>query len=252
MKNLDIIFNDIDFIKKEVNELCQKYGLQHRYSQRYKNFIQQILKDKNLNFVERNLLKSILDNQTMDYHKLTKLIQFPIYSFGFQDITDQVSQFNTKPMTKIGFDYYNNNLQLQVVTQMNDKTNINQLINNILMYKNLNVIKRFFNIFNNKHEIFFSLNNNKLINLPLNKVFIFILKNMNENWLKSPYSDSFYNSKDIDFGYKPEGSLRISDHWNFGDDHKECQIVNCKNYNEGWKCCQYHNGKYYLIKDFTK
>ena len=32
---------------------------------------------------------------------------------------------------------------------------------------------------------------------------------------KSPYSDSFYNSNDISWDGKPDGSLRISNHWNF-------------------------------------
>jgi hypothetical protein len=33
--------------------------------------------------------------------------------------------------------------------------------------------------------------------------------------VKSPYSNTFYNSKDIGWGYKPDGSFRVSDHWNF-------------------------------------
>jgi hypothetical protein len=33
--------------------------------------------------------------------------------------------------------------------------------------------------------------------------------------VKSPYSNTFYNSKEISWGYKPDGSFRVSDHWNF-------------------------------------
>jgi hypothetical protein len=41
--------------------------------------------------------------------------------------------------------------------------------------------------------------------------------------VKSPYSNTFYNSKDIAWGYKPDGSFRVSDHWNFeARDKKHC------------------------------
>ncbi len=32
---------------------------------------------------------------------------------------------------------------------------------------------------------------------------------------KSPYSDSFYNTVDVGWDHKPDGSYRVSDHWNF-------------------------------------
>ncbi len=32
---------------------------------------------------------------------------------------------------------------------------------------------------------------------------------------RSPYSDTFYSSTDIDWGHKPDKSYRVSDHWNF-------------------------------------
>ena len=37
---------------------------------------------------------------------------------------------------------------------------------------------------------------------------------------KSPYSSSYYNVQGITWDYKPEGSLRISDHWNFTSNGK--------------------------------
>lgn len=32
---------------------------------------------------------------------------------------------------------------------------------------------------------------------------------------KSPYSSSYYNSDEISWGNKPDGSVRLADHWNF-------------------------------------
>lgn len=51
-----------------------------------------------------------------------------------------------------------------------------------------------------------------------------------ENFIisKSPYSNSFYaheKSDTIDWGNKPEGSYRMSDHWNFGDNQEHCKTV---------------------------
>ena len=40
---------------------------------------------------------------------------------------------------------------------------------------------------------------------------------------KSPYSNSFYNSHNISWGYKPINSLRVSDHWNFGANKEHCK-----------------------------
>lgn len=41
---------------------------------------------------------------------------------------------------------------------------------------------------------------------------------------KSPYSNSFYNSTNIHRGFKPDGCLRVSDHWNYitKDGTKHC------------------------------
>lgn len=66
---------------------------------------------------------------------------------------------------------------------------------------------------------------------------------------KSPYSNSFYNASGIGWGSKPEGSLRISDHWNFysrGVKHCQTDVVE---YN-GWECLQYHEGKYYTKEEY--
>jgi len=53
------------------------------------------------------------------------------------------------------------------------------------------------------------------------------IKKMMATWEiinKSPYSDTFYSSTDIDWGHKPDKSYRVSDHWNFYTHEKwHCQ-----------------------------
>lgn len=69
---------------------------------------------------------------------------------------------------------------------------------------------------------------------------------------RSPYSDSFYNSKNISWTSKPEGSLRLSDHWNFesyGEIH--CKLDTTDEYISGvWILARYENGIYHEIKRF--
>ena len=67
----------------------------------------------------------------------------------------------------------------------------------------------------------------------------------------SPYSSSYYNAKDITWNSKPEGSLRLSDHWNFeSQGTKHCQLENTNEYTEKLMLCEYHNGKYRIIKEY--
>ena len=75
----------------------------------------------------------------------------------------------------------------------------------------------------------------------------YVVENWSKEWSCSPYSNSFYSSKDIDWGYKPEGSLRVSDHWNFGADGEHCHTAEPVN---GWAVCRFENGKYHLVKKF--
>ncbi|MDV5977924.1 hypothetical protein [Streptococcus canis] len=74
-----------------------------------------------------------------------------------------------------------------------------------------------------------------------------IMENMTQEWSVSPYSESFYSSKDIDWGYKPEGSLRVSDHWNFGANSEHCPTEEPL---EGWAVCEYRDGLYHLVHKF--
>lgn len=71
---------------------------------------------------------------------------------------------------------------------------------------------------------------------------------------KSPYSQTYYDTKDISWEHKPEGSLRISDHWNFNSHGKKhCELYNIDEYIEdNWILAQYKNGKYHVLKEFGK
>lgn len=85
----------------------------------------------------------------------------------------------------------------------------------------------------------------------INEVLFYLAENFDDNWSKSPYSKSFYNSRDIDWGYKPEGSIRLSDHWNFEDSWGDlhCQTTDPE-FKKGWALGVYHNGKYEITRKF--
>lgn len=71
-----------------------------------------------------------------------------------------------------------------------------------------------------------------------------------ENVNKSPYSMSFYN-EEVDWNYKPQGSLRISDHWNFySEGEKHCELEETSEYTQKWLMCEFRNGKYHILKEF--
>ncbi|MCR8656380.1 hypothetical protein [Paenibacillus endoradicis] len=68
---------------------------------------------------------------------------------------------------------------------------------------------------------------------------------------KSPYSKSFYN-KEVDWGYKPEGVIRISDHWNFlSHDEIHCathQEIN----NDSLSIGMFEGDKFNIIESYNK
>lgn len=70
-----------------------------------------------------------------------------------------------------------------------------------------------------------------------------------ETWTKSPYSFSFYNSSDISWGYKPENSLRVADHWNF-ESNGSLHCETTSGFTTGWAVGQYKNGKYEILEVF--
>ena len=69
---------------------------------------------------------------------------------------------------------------------------------------------------------------------------------------KSPYSSTYYNVPGISWDYKPEGSLRISGHWNFtSKGEKHCLLENTDKLVENhWMLAKYIGGKYHIIKEF--
>jgi len=83
------------------------------------------------------------------------------------------------------------------------------------------------------------------------------IKVMMKNWYvitKSPYSESFYSSDQIDWSFKPEGSYRVSDHWNFtrqnGRIHcvTDIEVIDNKEVCIAW----YENGIYRVIACYQK
>lgn len=83
-----------------------------------------------------------------------------------------------------------------------------------------------------------------------NETFIKIAQAEGFSISKSPYGESYYafpKGKKIDWGNKPEGSYRLSDHWDWtdGGTTTHCPTVDGKNY--GKAICKVVNGKYELV-----
>lgn len=67
---------------------------------------------------------------------------------------------------------------------------------------------------------------------------------------KSPYSNSFYNTTDIGWNQKPDGSLRVSNHWNFSSSTtKYTGRIHCKTSKIVCNNSKYTLGKYNSIND---
>lgn len=75
-----------------------------------------------------------------------------------------------------------------------------------------------------------------------------------ESWKvksKSPYSNSWYNCEGITWDYKPEGSLRLSDHWCWesnGEVH--CELADAPGYQSSWRLAIRKDGKYHTVRTF--
>ncbi|MDR5587075.1 hypothetical protein [Clostridium aquiflavi] len=69
---------------------------------------------------------------------------------------------------------------------------------------------------------------------------------------KSPYSLSYYNVPGVSWDYKPEGSLRISDHWNFvSHGNKHCLLADIEEeIQNNWILAKYIDGQYHILKEF--
>lgn len=82
------------------------------------------------------------------------------------------------------------------------------------------------------------------------EAYLWLVANFKSNWSQSPYSESFYSAEGITWDYKPEGSLRLSDHWNFMSKGKvHCATTN-PNFKQGWAVGKYKDGKYEIVKVF--
>lgn len=71
---------------------------------------------------------------------------------------------------------------------------------------------------------------------------------------KSPYSSTYYNVPEVTWDYKPEGSLRMSDHWNFvSHGAKHCLLSHTEEViQNNWILAKYIGGKYHILKEFGR
>ncbi len=81
------------------------------------------------------------------------------------------------------------------------------------------------------------------------------IKAMMKEWdliNKSPYSNSFYSTEEIDWSVKPEGSYRVSDHWNFTSQRDDQKRKHCRT-DKSVPCtthltiARYENGVYRVL-----
>ena len=74
-----------------------------------------------------------------------------------------------------------------------------------------------------------------------------------ETWAivnKSPYSLSVYDSYDIGWDHKPEGSLRVADHWNWlNDGEYHCKTAD--GFTNGWALGIRKDNMYTILKKYT-
>lgn len=73
--------------------------------------------------------------------------------------------------------------------------------------------------------------------------------------VKSPYSESFYSSDQIDWGYKPEGCYRVSDHWNFtarGSNRIHCVTDKEVENNKEMSLGKYEDGVFKILMSYPK
>lgn len=83
------------------------------------------------------------------------------------------------------------------------------------------------------------------------------IKAMMKNWYvitKSPYSESFYSSDQISWSFKPKGSYRVSDHWNFKRRNGRLHCVTDQEVvdKEDVSIARYENGIYRVKGSFKK
>ena len=67
---------------------------------------------------------------------------------------------------------------------------------------------------------------------------------------KSPYSLSLYDTGDKDWDHTPEGSLRVSDHWNFRDSEGRlhCEVRGQQPRRGFWAVARFEDGAYVILE----
>jgi hypothetical protein len=77
----------------------------------------------------------------------------------------------------------------------------------------------------------------------------------------SPFGSSLYDTPDKTWGHTPEGSLRVSDHWNFRNKKyrnqlPKGQIVHCPTdrppIEDGWTLARFENGVYVILEEWPR
>lgn len=94
------------------------------------------------------------------------------------------------------------------------------------------------------------MQNQNHTNDATNQATLYIIDHFNESWSKSPYSESYYDVTDVDFGFKPENSIRVSNHWNFYTGTQIHCATDDVNFTDGWAIGKYENGIYHILKKF--
>lgn len=91
--------------------------------------------------------------------------------------------------------------------------------------------------------------------IPFNASFPEEMKALVAEWdgvWMSPYSLSLYNTGDKGWDYTPEGSLRVSDHWNFKDSEGRlhCPTRGQPHRRGHWALARYEDGAYVILKQY--
>lgn len=93
---------------------------------------------------------------------------------------------------------------------------------------------------------------NGYVNIDLNSILLTL--DTFEDFHKSPYSFSYYDSENISWENKPEKSLRLSNHWNIKNDASDSLHCPLKGTNlrmdNTWLLCQFNKNKYEILDFF--
>lgn len=150
-------------------------------------------------------------------------------------------------------DKYNINAKIFKLKNMSDEEKHNYINEQLTeMEKSYN----FENDFTNSLEELYNSELNELSFYKMQALISFdkILQSENRIVNESPYSFSVYGIKKgekIDWGSKPVGSYRLSDHWNFESRGKiHCKLKGQKKYKQELILARYNGKEYEIVKEF--